>query len=229
VRALCTNWRASQRFPNQGRAVPRGRHATKFGGALVLRATRCPADGSVKFTALAPAALPLEAAPGRQAEGSAACSHGASGSSGSPIAGPPGLGARDAPPASGADPLPSLRGVPSPSQLGGARLDTPFLSDRVKEAKNVANSGASEIRRQLLKRLVRGREGVADGPGRGFLRSDREDPWEHAKEPDDGGPAASCQPQRRESRPRRAGGRAGASLGGVFGRGRQRGERLPGR
>jgi len=78
--ALCRKCTATQGFPNQGRALPRERHAAKFGGSLAPRATRCPADAAVKFTPLPPAALPLEVAPRRQAKGRAACAHGASGS-----------------------------------------------------------------------------------------------------------------------------------------------------
>jgi hypothetical protein len=67
VRALGTNCGARRYFPNQGSALPLLRCAAKFGGALALRATRCRSDAAVKFTPLAPAALPLEVAPGRQA------------------------------------------------------------------------------------------------------------------------------------------------------------------
>ena len=173
--ALCRKCTATQGFPNQGIALPRERHAAKFGGSLAPRATRCPADAAVKFTPLPPAALPLEVAPGRQAKGRAACVHGASGSvchrhklrPAKPWRRLPRLRASSMAPVRSA-----LRGVPIASHLGSVRLDTPLFSGRVEVAKNDANPGASEIRHQLHKGLVPGGSDVADGPQNGVLRTD---------------------------------------------------------
>jgi hypothetical protein len=194
LRRKCT---ATQGFPNQGRVLPCGRHAAKFGGALVPRATRCRADAPVKFTALPLAGLPLEVAPRRQAGEEAACVCGAS-RLGSAFYGPPRAyleqEATPEPRRAGRSSGSSLRGVPIPSHLRPWWLDTPLFSGRVEVAKNDANPRASEICRQLHRERVPGHSAVAEGPQSGVLRTDRGDFCARAKGPAGSGqrPSGGC-------------------------------------
>jgi hypothetical protein len=179
--ALCRECAQARCFPNQGRTLPRQRHAAKFGGVWLTRSARCPADAAVKFTALAAAELPLEVAPRRQAGSRAA--------QGDDASIRPGRCRRPAPqardPRSSATPHPRgfhflrprspLHSVLIASQLGLARLDTPLPSGRVEEAKNGAISGASVTCRPLQKGRIAGPTGAAKGPRRGTLRGVRSD------------------------------------------------------
>jgi hypothetical protein len=173
--AGCKNCVADRRFPNQGRGLPPQGHAAKFGGVPVPQPTRCPTDAPVKFTPLAPAALPLEVAPLRQgrSEGAAwdgACRSWRGGRRTTPVRVGEGVPRGWALP-SGHRGAPRW-GVPNGSQLGSVRLDTPLFSGRVEEAKNIANPGASEIWRQLRQGLIPGGRAVAGRPHSPVLRRD---------------------------------------------------------
>ena len=175
MRVGCTKCTADCRFPNQGRSLPPPGHAAKFGGAPAPQPTRCPTDAPVKFTPLAPAALPLEVAPPLQRSSKRAAWDGASG--------PGAVRPRTTPVrVAGELPLPCTRpsgrtceprrDVQIGSHLGSMRLDTPLFSGRVKEAKNIANPGASEICHQLRQGLVPGWRAVADKPHSPVRRRD---------------------------------------------------------
>ena len=167
MRVGCTKCTADCRFPNQGRSLPPPGHAAKFGGAPAPQPTRCPTDAPVKFTPLAPAALPLEVAPQTQTrvqkgEGEGSSAEGLCGGADASLRwerGTPSPVGATAP--TGVHPQ---QGVRTPTHVGSVRLDTPLFSGRVDEAKNSANPGASEICRQLQRGLVLCGRAVADGP-----------------------------------------------------------------
>jgi len=73
----------------------------------------------------------------------------------------------------GANPFAGASTPPGACRLGSVRLDTPLFSGRVEEAKNDANSGASEICRQLRRELVPSYRAAAERPQSVVLRRDR--------------------------------------------------------
>jgi len=232
---VCTKCTQALRFPNQGRTLPWERHAAKFGGAQVARFTRCPADASVKFTALSPAELPLEVAPKRQPGSRAAQSENASTEPGGRRRPSPQARSTRYPAAAHpGGPCPSgprspLRSVLIASQQAPARLDTPLPSGRVEEAKNGVISRASVLCQPLEKGPVGGPRDAAEEPRRGSLRSGRSDLREGASGRVGAGAAMRGAPVGAKGAQRGARGRERACLDSGFVGDERRGSHLPGR